>query len=242
MKTIVVIPTYDERENVRPMAEAVLATDVGVEVLFCDDNSPDGTGTILDELAAGEPRIHVLHRVRKEGLGRAYIAGFGEALRLGADRIIQMDCDFSHDPADIPRLLAANADCVIGSRYVKGGRTVGWPKKRLLISRLGGLFVRTVTGMPVKDPTGGFKCWTRETLEKIDYATVESAGYSFQLEMNHRTWFRGLRIVEIPIVFSERRAGYSKITTGIAVESVKMVLRLWRRAGFRRWPKSNEKG
>lgn len=237
MKNIVVIPTYDEKDNVRPMAEAVLKQGNDIELLFCDDNSPDGTGNIIDAMVAESPRIHVLHRVKKEGLGRAYIAGFGEAIRLGADKIIQMDCDFSHDPNDVPRLIAADADCVIGSRYVKGGKTVGWPFKRKLISKLGGLFVRTVTGMPVKDPTGGFKCWKKTTLEKIDYTTVESAGYSFQLEMNHRTWYNGLKIVELPISFSERRIGYSKITTGIAVESVKIVLRLWRKVGCRRSPK-----
>lgn len=237
MKTIVVIPTYDEKDNVRRMSEAVLAQASDLELLFCDDNSPDGTGRILDELVKANPRIHVLHRDRKEGLGRAYIAGFAEAMRLGADRIIQMDCDFSHSPNDIPRLLTVDADCVIGSRYVKGGCTVGWPFKRKLISKVGGLFVRVVTGLPVKDPTGGFKCWQKSTLERIDYQTVESAGYSFQLEMNHRTWFRGMKIVEIPISFADRQVGYSKITTGIAVESVKMVLRLWYRAGFRRWPK-----
>lgn len=237
MKTIVVIPTYDEKDNVRPMAEAVLKQSPDIELLFCDDNSPDGTGRIIDEMVASNPRIHVLHRQAKEGLGRAYIAGFGEAMRLGTEKIVQMDCDFSHDPNDLPRMIAADADCVIGSRYVKGGKTVGWPFKRKLISRLGGLFVRIVTGMPVKDPTGGFKCWKKSTLEKIDYTTVESAGYSFQLEMNHRTWFRGLKIVEIPISFSDRQVGYSKITTGIAVESVKIVLHLWKKSGYRRSPK-----
>ena len=156
-KTIVVIPTYDEKDNVRPMADAVLAQEPELEILFCDDNSPDGTGAIIDGMVAANPRVHVLHRTKKEGLGRAYIAGFGEAIRLGADRIVQMDCDFSHDPKDVPRLVTTDADCVIGSRYVKGGRTVGWPFKRKLISKMGGLFVRTVTGMPVKDPTGGFK-------------------------------------------------------------------------------------
>lgn len=237
MKTIVVIPTYDEKDNVRPMAEAVLKQSPDIELLFCDDNSPDGTGRIIDEMVASNPRIHVLHRQAKEGLGRAYIAGFGEAMRLGTEKIVQMDCDFSHDPIDLPRMIAADADCVIGSRYVKGGKTVGWPFKRKLISRLGGLFVRIVTGMPVKDPTGGFKCWKKSTLEKIDYTTVESAGYSFQLEMNHRTWFRGLKIVEIPISFADRQVGYSKITTGIAVESVKIVLRLWKKSGYSRSPR-----
>ena len=224
--TCVVIPTYDEKDNVRPMAEAVLAQSPDVEILFVDDNSPDGTGRIVDEMGEAEPRVHCLHRTKKEGLGRAYVAGFQEAMRLGADKIVQMDCDFSHDPKDLPRMIAADADLVIGSRYVKGGATPGWPLKRRLISRAGGVFIRTVTGMPLRDPTGGFKCWKRATLEALDLPSVESAGYSFQLEMNHRTWKRGFGIVEIPIVFTDRARGYSKITPGIAVESIKIALRL----------------
>ena len=283
MKTVVVIPTYDEKDNVGPMSEAVLrvvlapsrpsplaSTASGldseknlrstserdepqakaasyVELLFVDDNSPDGTGAVLDALAAKEPRIHVLHRERKEGLGRAYVAGFSKALELGAELVVQMDCDFSHDPKDIPRLVEAIStpipggqsnnqtvkqypDLVIGSRYVPGGSTPGWPFKRRLISRAGGIFIRTVTGMPLRDPTGGFKCWRKTTLEKIDFTTVASAGYSFQLEMNHRTWKTGLLIKEIPIAFTDRVAGYSKITAGIAKESLKIAWRL-RRSG-----------
>ncbi|MBO4708516.1 MAG: polyprenol monophosphomannose synthase [Kiritimatiellae bacterium] len=226
MKTIVVIPTYDEKDNVGPMAEAVLKNDV--ELLFVDDNSPDGTGAAIDALVAKEPRIHVLHREKKEGLGRAYVAGFAKALELGADKVVQMDCDFSHDPKDVARLVAEDADLVIGSRYVPGGSTPGWPFKRRLISRAGGIFIRTVTGMPVRDPTGGFKCWRKTTLEKIDFTTVASAGYSFQLEMNHRTWKAGLYIKEIPISFTDRVAGYSKITAGIAKESLKIAWRLRR--------------
>lgn len=229
MKTIVVIPTYDERENVSRMAESVCASNV--EVLFVDDNSPDGTGEVLDSLAAHSPRVHVLHRERKEGLGRAYVAGFAKALELGADLVVQMDCDFSHDPKDVPRLVAeceAGADLVIGSRYVRGGSTPGWPFKRRLISRAGGIFIRTVTGMPLRDPTGGFKCWRKTALEKIDFATVASAGYSFQLEMNHRAWKAGLVVREIPIAFTDRVAGYSKITAGIAKESLKIAWRLHR--------------
>ena len=228
MKTIVVIPTYDERENVEKMSRAVLAHD-GVELLFVDDNSPDGTGDAIEELMKGEPRIHCLHRTVKEGLGRAYVAGFQKALELGADLIVQMDCDFSHDPKDVARLVAAaseGADLVIGSRYVPGGDTPGWPFKRRLISRAGGIFIRTVTGMPLRDPTGGYKCWKAATLKKIDFASVASKGYSFQLEMNHRTWKAGLAIKEIPIVFTDRVAGYSKITPGIATESIKIALRL----------------
>ena len=226
MKTIVVIPTYDELANVGPMSEKVLAHDV--ELLFVDDNSPDGTGAAADALAAKNPRVHVLHRERKEGLGRAYVAGFRAALDLGADRVVQMDCDFSHDPADVARLVAADADLVIGSRYVAGGSTPGWPLKRRLVSRAGGIFIRVVTGMPFRDPTGGFKCWTRAALEKVDFATVASAGYSFQLEMNHRAWRAGLAVKEIPIAFTDRVAGYSKITADIAKESLKIAWRLRR--------------
>jgi dolichol-phosphate mannosyltransferase len=226
MKTVVVIPTYDERENVRPMAEAVLRQADDVEVLFVDDNSPDGTGAVIDELSAENGRVHALHRMKKEGLGRAYVAGFSHALSLGAEKVIQMDCDFSHNPDDIPRLIAADADLVIGSRYVKGGSTPGWPFKRRLISRAGGMFIRTVTGMPIADPTGGFKCWKRHVLEALDLPSVQSAGYSFQLEMNHRTWKSGFKIAEVPISFTDRVSGYSKITSGIAVESVKIALKL----------------
>ena len=232
MKTIVVIPTYDEKDNVRKMADAVLSTSSliphpsSLELLFVDDNSPDGTGEVIEEMMKSEPRIHCLHREKKEGLGRAYVAGFQTAIELGAERIVQMDCDFSHDPKDLPRLIAEDADLVIGSRYVKGGDTPGWPLKRRLISRAGGIFIRTVTGMPLRDPTGGFKCWKASTLKKIDFGTVGSKGYSFQLEMNHRTWKAGCSIREIPIVFTDRVAGYSKITAGIATESIKIALKL----------------
>lgn len=255
MKTIVVIPTYDEKDNVRKMVEAVFAQFPAgtqtldnpitqtLELLFVDDNSPDGTGDVIEEMMRAEPRIHCLHREKKEGLGRAYVAGFKKAIELGADLVIQMDCDFSHDPKDIPRLIEAmstpvelkhpttqqlkqSPDLVIGSRYVKGGGTPGWPFKRRLISRAGGLFIRTVTGMPLRDPTGGFKCWKVSTLKKIDFETVGSKGYSFQLEMNHRTWKAGCSIREIPIVFTDRVAGYSKITAGIATESIKIALKL----------------
>ena len=235
MKTIVVIPTYDERDNVKKMAAAVLlkpqtsnVKPQTLELLFVDDNSPDGTGDVIEEMKKTEPRIHCLHREKKEGLGRAYVAGFQKAIELGADLITQMDCDFSHDPKDVPRLIdaASDADMVIGSRYVPGGDTPGWPFKRRLISRAGGIFIRTVTGMPLRDPTGGFKCWRVSTLKKIDFTTVGSKGYSFQLEMNHRTWKAGCKIKEIPIVFTDRVAGYSKITPGIATESIKIALKL----------------
>lgn len=225
MKCVVVIPTYNERENVERMAEAVLATP-GVELLFVDDNSPDGTGNVIDGIAKSSPRVSCLHRERKEGLGRAYVSGFEKALQMGAERVIQMDCDFSHNPADLPRLIAEDADLVIGSRYVPGGSTPGWPFKRRLISRCGGIFIRTVTGMPLRDPTGGFKAWKADTLRRIDFATVGSKGYSFQLEMNHRAWKAGCSIREIPISFIDRALGQSKITPGIATESICIALKL----------------
>ena len=226
MKTVVVIPTYDEKDNVEPMARALLAVDGSLEILFVDDNSPDGTGDVIERLAGKDPRIFCLHRERKEGLAKAYLAGFRRAIELGADRIVQMDCDFSHNPGDVPRLLAEDADLVIGSRYVKGGATPGWPFKRRLISRMGGIFIRAVTGMPLRDPTGGFKCWKVSALKAMEYDTVESAGYSFQLEMNHRAWKTALSIKELPITFTDRVSGYSKISAGIAVESIKISLRL----------------
>jgi dolichol-phosphate mannosyltransferase len=240
MKSIIVIPTYNEKENIETMAQAVLEQipQDGM-ILFVDDNSPDGTGNIIDSISSRESRVKCLHREKKEGLGRAYVAGFSKALEMGAERIIEMDCDFSHDPAMLPIMLEASkeADVVIGSRYVAGGKCVNWPFRRLLISKMGGLFVRSVTGMPIKDPTGGFKCFHHEVLEQIDLNTIQSSGYSFQLEMNHRTWMAGFKIKEIPITFAERRAGYSKITAGIALESIKMVLKLWKSVNFRRKPK-----
>lgn len=226
MKTVVVIPTYDEKDNVEPMARALLTVDGSLEILFVDDNSPDGTGDVIERLAGKDPRIFCLHRERKEGLAKAYLAGFRRAIELGADRIVQMDCDFSHNPGDVPRLLAEDADLVIGSRYVKGGATPGWPFRRRLISRMGGIFIRAVTGMPLRDPTGGFKCWKVSALKAMEYDTVESAGYSFQLEMNHRAWKTALSIKELPITFTDRVSGYSKISAGIAVESIKISLRL----------------
>lgn len=226
MKTLVVIPTYDEKDNVAAMAEALFAVDESLEILFVDDNSPDGTGDVIEGLIKNDSRIHCLHREKKEGLAKAYLAGFKRAIELGADKIVQMDCDFSHDPKDVPRLVTEDADLVIGSRYVKGGATPGWPFKRRLISRMGGIFIRTVTGMPLKDPTGGFKCWKVSALKAMEYDTIESAGYSFQLEMNHRAWKTGLEIREIPIIFTDRVKGYSKISAGIAVESIKISLRL----------------
>jgi len=233
MKPVVVIPTYNEKENAAAMAAAVLQH-LPAEglVLFADDSSPDGTGLILDGIAAVDPRVRVMHRTKKEGLGRAYVAAFAEALRLGATHVVEMDCDFSHDPADLERMFArmseADApDVVVGSRYVKGGKCVGWPFKRWFISRFGGLFIRLVLGVPVKDPTGGFKCFARRALETLgDFSSIRSFGYSFQMEMNYRMAKAGLRLEEMPITFTERRAGYSKISGSIATETLKMVFKM----------------
>lgn len=234
MKPVVVIPTYNEKENVAEMAAAVLANlPPEGRLLFLDDNSPDGTGVIIDGLCAHEPRISVMHRAKKEGLGRAYVAGFAQALAMGATHVIEMDCDFSHDPRDLRRMLATisegdpRPDVVIGSRYVKGGKCVGWPFKRWFVSRFGGLFIRLVMGTPVMDPTGGFKCFTRAALERLgDFSAIRSFGYSFQMEMNYRMWKMGLRLKEIPITFTERRAGSSKITGSIATETLRLVFKI----------------
>lgn len=229
MRVTVVVPTYDERENVGPMARAILQALPQATVLFVDDNSPDGTGALLDEMSKSNPQIMCLHRPGKEGLGKAYIDGFCKVLSLGVEKIVQMDCDFSHDPADLPRLVASDADLAIGSRYVAGGATPGWPFKRRLISRLGGAFIRLVTGMKIADPTGGYKCWNAGLLEKMELPNVESKGYSFQLEMNYRAWKVGAKITELPIQFRDRTKGYSKISPAIARESLRIAWKLRRK-------------
>jgi dolichol-phosphate mannosyltransferase len=237
-KPLVIIPTYDERENAGPIADAVLAQLPGGEILFVDDNSPDGTGALLDAMAAQEPRVHVMHRPGKSGLGRAYIAGFQWALAREYDLIFEMDADFSHDPRELPKFVAAaaEADLVLGSRYVGGIRVMNWPLSRLLLSTGAARYVRLLTGMPVCDPTGGFKCFRREVLQAIDLDRIGSNGYSFQIEMTHTAWMKGFRVREIPIVFEDRRAGYSKMSAAIAREALLMVWRLAVRNGFRRCP------
>lgn len=239
-KTLIIIPTYDERENVEAMSEAVLGQVPGANILFVDDNSPDGTGALLDQIAAREPRVFVLHRAGKEGLGRAYIAGFKWALARDYELICEMDCDFSHDPASLPKLLQAaseGADLVLGSRYIGGIRVMNWPMERLLLSTGAARYVKLVTGMPVHDPTGGFKCFRRAVLQAIDLDRITSNGYSFQIEMSHTAWMKGFTIREVPIVFEDRRAGYSKMRANIATEAFLMVLKLWARCGFRRSPR-----
>ena len=221
-----VLPTYNEAENLEPLVAAALANlPDTARVLVVDDNSPDGTGDLADRLKASEPRIEVLHRTQKEGLGPAYIAGFRHALAAGADRILEMDSDFSHDPADLPRLLAATeeADVAIGSRYVSGGGVENWSRVRQAISRGGSTYARALLGLPIRDLTGGFKCFRREVLEAIDLDAIGSRGYAFQVEMTYRAIELGFRVAEVPIVFRERRAGASKMSRSIVLEAAWMV-------------------
>jgi dolichol-phosphate mannosyltransferase len=226
----VILPTYNERENLEPIAAAILASLPEASLLVVDDNSPDGTGTLADTIAAREPRVSVLHRPGKEGLGVAYRAGFRWALeRPEARALVQMDADFSHDPKDLPRLLAPlmhSADLVLGTRYVRGGGTVGWPWYRKLISRGGTLFARTVLLLPYHDLTGGFKAWRRELLEAIRLREASGSGYGFQIETTWWAHRRGAGIVEVPIVFRDRTVGTSKMSGGIVREALLLVLRL----------------
>ncbi len=222
----VILPTYNEAENLEPIVRAVLArlatTGPGHRVLVVDDGSPDGTGAIADRLARELDGVAVLHRSRREGLGPAYLAGFARALAGGAELLIEMDADFSHDPADVPRLVAAAeaADLVIGSRYAPGGGIEDWGRGRRLLSRGGSWYAGKVLASPVRDLTGGFKCFRRSTLERMDLDRVRANGYVFQIELTHRALRAGCRVVEIPIVFRERRAGSSKMTARIALEAV----------------------
>ncbi len=222
MRALICLPTYDERENLEPMLHAlaeVLGPDDGVLVI--DDDSPDGTGALADRLAAELPFVDVLHRGRKEGLGRAYVAGFRVALERGAELVLEMDCDFSHDPADVPRLIAAaaDADLVLGSRYVPGGGVRDWGVVRRLISRGASLYTRLLL-MPVRDATGGFKCFRRGVLERLDLDAIGSRGYMFQIETTYRVRRAGFRVVEIPITFADREVGGSKMSRAIVLEAI----------------------
>jgi dolichol-phosphate mannosyltransferase len=221
-RALVCLPTYNEKENVGPMVEAILAATPEVDVLVIDDNSPDGTGQIADGIAAREPRVRVLHRAGKEGLGKAYLAGFAWALERGYALVLEMDADFSHDPRYLPAMLekAEQADLVLGSRYVPGGGTVNWGPGRKLLSRGGSLYARVILGVAMRDLTGGFKCFRREVLEAIDLSTVECSGYAFQIELTYRAVKKGFRVAEIPIVFVDRRVGRSKMSRRIVLEAV----------------------
>jgi len=219
-----------------------LALPVPVDVLVVDDNSPDGTGKLADEMAAKHPQIKVLHRTEKNGLGRAYIAGFKWALAQGYEFIFEMDCDFSHDPREIPAFLKAaeTADLVLGSRYRGGIRVINWPLGRLILSRFAGIYVNKVTGMPITDPTGGYKCFRRAALASLNLDEVRSNGYSFQIEMTHRLWREGYTVAEVPIIFTDRTEGQSKMAGGIINEAFWMVWWLWLQNGLRRSPRARK--
>jgi len=225
MRAIVCLPTYNERQNLEPMVRA-LGEELDTEhdcVLVIDDNSPDGTGRTADELAAELAWVEVLHRPSKDGLGPAYIAGFRQALAAEAELVLEIDCDFSHDPKDVPRLIAAceaGADLALGSRWVAGGGTVNWGAGRKLVSRSGSLYARTILGVGVRDLTGGFKCFRRAVLERIDLDRITAKGYGFQIETTYRALRAGFDVVEIPITFVDRRVGESKMDSSIVVEAV----------------------
>jgi dolichol-phosphate mannosyltransferase len=237
-RTLIIVPTYNERENLPTMAERLSKLPIPVDLLVVDDNSPDGTGQIADELAAKNPFIHVLHRSEKNGLGRAYCAGFGWALERDYEFIMEMDGDFSHNPDDIPRFIEAaqDADLVLGSRYCNGIRVINWPLRRLLLSTSAARYVQIITGMPFTDPTGGFKCFRRRTLQSINLDAVRSNGYSFQIELTHKIWRNGMKIVEIPIIFTDRFLGASKMSRKIVWEALAMVWQLLFQNGLRRSP------
>ncbi len=224
-RLLVIVPTYNEATNLPQIVPAILKQDPRLEVLVVDDNSPDGTGDIADRMAQTKTRVHVLHRQAKEGLGRAYLAGFRWGLDQGYQAMFEMDADFSHDPAFLPRFLAAieDADVVLGSRYATGVNVINWPISRLLLSLGANLYARWVTGLPLSDSTGGFKCFRREVLEAIDFSKVRSNGYAFQIEMSFRAWKRGFRLKEIPIIFHDRVEGQSKMSKRIVREAIWMV-------------------
>jgi len=228
MRAMICVPTYNERDNLEPMVRALggqLDTDRD-RVLVIDDNSPDGTGALADELADELPWVEVLHRPRKEGLGPAYLAGFRHAIAAGAELVVEIDCDFSHDPADVPRLIAsceAGTDVALGSRWVDGGGTVNWGSGRKLISRGGSLYARTILGVDIRDLTGGFKCFRREVLEAIELEAIAAKGYGFQIETTYRVLRKGFSVAEIPITFVDRRVGESKMGGSIVVEAMLQV-------------------
>jgi dolichol-phosphate mannosyltransferase len=228
-EVLVIVPTYNERDNLPEIVAAVHEHLPEADLLVVDDNSPDGTGAVADELAARDNKVHVLHRAGKQGLGTAYVAGFKWALGRDYQFLFEMDCDFSHDPKYLPIMLArarAGADLVLGSRYVDGGGTVNWGPMRKLISRGGSFYARTILGIDVRDVTGGFKCFRRATLEALELDSVSAQGYGFQIEMTYRTIQRGMRVEEVPIVFVDRRVGQSKMSKKIFLEALTLVWKL----------------
>jgi dolichol-phosphate mannosyltransferase len=228
MRSLVVMPTYNEADNLVEIVAEVLSQDPSVEVLIIDDNSPDGTGKLAERLAAENPRVHTFHRSGKLGLGSAYVAGFKYAVKEGFDNVFEMDSDFSHDPKEIRNFLKAigEYDLVLGSRYVHGVSVINWPMSRLLLSYFANLYARVIVGAPIKDLTGGFKCFRRRVLEEIGLDTIRSDGYAFQIEINYKAYKKGFKVVEIPITFVERRAGTSKMSKSIIWEAFWLVFRL----------------
>jgi dolichol-phosphate mannosyltransferase len=227
MKTLIIVPTYNELDNLRPLLKEIFTSAPETDVLIVDDNSPDGTGKLADEISSENPQVHVMHRAGKLGLGTAYIAGFKYAIEHGYDAAFEMDADFSHNPRYLPDFLKAieNADLVIGSRYISGGGTPNWSLLRRFISGGGNIFARFMLGIPVHDCTAGYRCYRREVLESIDLDYIESQGYAFQVELAYRVYKKGFRIVEIPIIFLDRRVGKSKMSRKIFVEGFTWVLR-----------------
>ncbi len=236
---LIIVPTYNERDNLPQLIKRINAQPAEADVLVVDDNSPDGTGRLADEIAAVNPTVNVLHRQEKNGLGRAYIAGFQWALERHYEFVFEMDGDFSHNPADVPAFLevAKNADLVIGSRYWNGIRVINWPLNRLVLSLGAAQYVKIITGMPFTDPTGGYKCFRRAALQAVDLDGVRSNGYSFQIEMTHKIWRQGMRVAEVPIIFTDRFQGSSKMSRKIVWEALGMVWRLWFQNGLRRNPR-----
>tara|TARA_B100000586_G_scaffold177984_1_gene130263 strand:+ start:4009 stop:4725 length:717 start_codon:yes stop_codon:yes gene_type:complete len=236
VKTLIVTPTYNERKNIRELVSILFELNPDFHILVVDDSSPDGTAEIVEELQADCANLHLLSRNEKTGLGSAYIAGFNYALERDYEAVVQMDADMSHDPKDVPLLIEAieNADLAIGSRYISGINVVNWPLQRLIISYGANIYTRLVTRLPVRDATGGFKCWRREALEAINLDGVRSQGYSFQIEMTYRVWLKGFRITEIPIIFVDRTVGKSKMTRSIMIEAAVMIprLRIWKLFGW----------
>jgi dolichol-phosphate mannosyltransferase len=228
MKALVIVPTYNERENLPRLAPAILGQGEEFHLLVVDDNSPDGTGTVADNLAAADPRVNVIHRDGKRGLGTAYVAGFKWALERGFDYVFEMDADFSHDPDDLPRLLngAMRGDVAVGSRWIPGGGTENWSLLRTFISRGGSLYAKLILGVPVNDLTSGFKCFSSYVLRQLDLDSIHSNGYAFQVEVNYRCHRLGYQIVEVPIRFVDRRVGESKMSTWIVVEAMGVVWKL----------------
>jgi len=228
MKTLIIIPTYNELENLPRLLPEVLSKEEGIHILIVDDNSPDGTAAFVENEMKNNNRIHLIKRPSKQGLGTAYIAGFKFAIQNGYDFIFEMDADFSHDPKEIPRFLdeIKSSDVVLGSRYINGVNVINWPMRRLLLSSFANLYTRFITGMPVHDATGGYKCFRRKVLEAINLEKVTSNGYAFQIEMSFKAWKKGFKVKEIPIIFVDRVKGKSKMSRKIVREAVTMVWKL----------------